>query len=51
MDNVCLNNLPEIVGMSLTGVVTVASVLANIVKADSLLGKIVHFAAINIKVK
>lgn len=48
MEQVCLSGLPEVVGGIITTIVTVASVVANIVKPDSIVGKIVHFAALNI---
>lgn len=48
MEQVCLNGLPEIVAGVVTGIVTVASIVANIVKPDSVLGKVVHFLAINL---
>lgn len=49
MEQVCLSGLPEVALGTLTSVVTVASVLANIVKSDTVLGKVVHFLAINLK--
>lgn len=51
MEQVCIEGLPQIAGGVVAGVVTVASVVANIVKSDSMLGKVVHFLALNIKKK
>jgi hypothetical protein len=48
MEQVCLNGLPEVVGGVITAIVTVASIAANLVKSESMLGKIVHFLAINL---
>jgi hypothetical protein len=48
MEQICLNGLPEMIGGVVTGIVTIASIAANIVKSDTLLGKIVHFLAINL---
>lgn len=48
MEQVCLSNMPELAGGVIATIVTVASILANVIKADSLLGKIVHFMAINL---
>lgn len=49
MEQVCFDQAPAVVATIVTGLVTVASVVANFVKADSVLGKIVHYLALNIK--
>lgn len=40
-----------IIGGVITTIVTVCSVLANVVKSDGVLGKLVNYGAVNIKTK
>lgn len=49
MDQVCLTNV-ETYTAYVTAAVTFFSVLANFVKADSGIGKVLHWLALNIKV-
>lgn len=51
METLCLAGLPEVAGGIAVTVVAVASALANILGKDSVLGKIVNFAAINFTVE
>ena len=51
MEQICLSNVPEVVGGIATGRVTVMSVAANLVSANTRIGKIVHALALNITVK
>lgn len=53
-DTVCIQGLDTISAIIATivgGIVTAASVLANYVGKDTVIGKIVNFLAINIKVQ
>lgn len=50
LTQVCLalgENTPALVGMILTGVVTLFSVLSNVVSKDSGFGKFIHWMALN----
>jgi hypothetical protein len=40
-----------LIGGVVTTVITICSVLANIVKSDGVLGKIINYGAVNIKTK
>ena len=51
MEPICITNTPELGVAIVGGIVTVASLLANIVSADSKFGKALHWLALNIKVK
>lgn len=50
MEPICISETPAVVGGIVTTVITLAAGFANFVKPDTLLGKIVHFIALNIKV-
>lgn len=50
LNDVCLTLASDNGAMIATSVVTVFSVLANFVKADTKLGKLINFFAINFKV-
>lgn len=50
MENVCLAGVPETIAATLTGIVALFSVVANVVPKDSKIGGIVHFIALNFKV-
>lgn len=45
-----LNDLNSIIVIAIGGVIAVSSALANVVKKDSFLGKLIHFLALNITV-
>lgn len=47
---VCVDNLPELVGVIGGGVVVAASTLANVLGKGSLIGKIVNWLALNFTV-
>jgi hypothetical protein len=49
MEQICLEGAAGYAGIA-SGIVVVASMLANLVKADSVLGKIMNYLALNIKV-
>lgn len=54
MEQICFDvasNYATIAGGVVTTIVTICSVLANIVKADGFLGKAINYGAVNIKVK
>jgi len=48
---VCANNLPEIVAVIGTTVVTVAAALSNVVGKGTLLGKVVNWIGLNFTVE
>lgn len=50
MEQVCVEGVSAYIGIA-TAVVAGASVIANFVSKESVLGKIVSFLALNIKVK
>ena len=50
MEQICIEGAMGYAGIA-TAIVTGARVLDNLVKGDSILGKIVNFVALNIKVK
>ncbi len=45
-----VTDAPKLVAMIVAGVVTVASIVANLVGKTNIIGKIIHFLAVNIKV-
>lgn len=49
MEQVCFEQAPALAATIAGGLITLASLAANFVKADSLLGKIVNYIALNIK--
>jgi hypothetical protein len=50
MENVCLSGVPETVAATVTGIIALFSMVANIVPKESKLGSVVHFIALNFKV-
>jgi len=48
---ICVTGTGELAGAIALGVVTVASTVANFVGKDNLIGKVVNWLAINIKVE
>jgi len=52
MDQVCISGLPDIIYTGAAGLITIvsSSFIANFVSPTSVLGKIIHFLALNFTV-